>query len=62
MWLLEGYSIQEISRFLGHSNIGMTEKCYVKTSAVTADRGMQRVRGIATERQHNSFLHTYKAS
>ena len=45
MWLLEGYSIHEISRFLGHSSIAMTESYYVKTSALTADRAMQRMKG-----------------
>lgn len=43
MWLLENYNIHEISRFLGHSSIAMTESHYLKTSGITADRGMQRI-------------------
>ncbi|GAB2554435.1 hypothetical protein GCM10027190_00980 [Spirosoma areae] len=59
LWLLEGYSIHEISRFLGHSSIAMTESHYVKTSAITADRGMLRMNN---QREQSPFQQLHKTA
>ncbi|MVM36223.1 hypothetical protein GO755_39805 [Spirosoma sp. HMF4905] len=61
-WLLEGYVIHEISRFLGHSTTATTERYYVKTSSVTVDRAMQRMSNKGQENNSSPLSSIHKAA